>query len=175
MKDSHLKIVPYDDEYPRIFSEIKEFIHSIIPFEIRIEHIGSTAVPGLGGRRIIDILIITEREYMQKVVELLEARGFKYNPQASTLPEKLFVSGPYRYKGEKLHVHIHVTFQGSREHEEKLLFRDYLRRNPTEAKRYYEFKKLWMEKAGSNLSKYREYKAAYIKVILEKAKEEIPQ
>ncbi len=172
MKDPHLRIAPYNPEYPRIFNEIKEFIHGIIPYPVQIEHVGSTAVPGLGGREIIDVLVIAGQEHMRKIVELLETRGFRYNPQASISPKKFFVSGPYKYEGKEYHVHIHITFKGSREHVEKLLFRDYLRENPEEAKRYYELKKMWMEKAGSDLSRYRKYKATYIRAVLKKAEKE---
>lgn len=172
MKDPHLRIIPYNPEYPKIFNEIKEFICGVIPYPVQIEHVGSTAVPGLGGREIIDVLVIAEQEYMRRIAELLEARGFRCNPQASIPLEKLFVSGPYKYKGREYHVHIHITFKGSREHEEKLLFRDYLRENPEEAKRYYGLKKMWMEKAGSDPSRYRKCKAAYIRAVLKNAGKE---
>jgi GrpB-like predicted nucleotidyltransferase (UPF0157 family) len=171
-EDPHLRIVCYNVEYPKIFSEIKQFICNVIPYKVKVEHIGSTAVPRLGGRDIIDVLIVAKREHMEKIAELLESKGFKYNPQAGALREKLFVSGSYKYRNRELHIHIHVTFFGSKEHKDKLLFRDYLRRHADEAKKYYELKKRWMWEANLNRSKYGELKTAYINKILRKARKE---
>ena len=169
-KNIAVRILPYDSKAPEIYDEIKQFIYSVTPYQVEVEHIGSTAVVGLGGKGIIDILIITNREYMLKVVKLLESKGYKHNPQAGTIPERLFVSGPYRYKERELHIHIHITFSGSKENKDKLLFRDYLRRHPEETETYFELKKKWSMEAGSDGSKYTELKASYINDILEKAR-----
>lgn len=167
-----VKILPYDRKAPEIFDEIKQFICNIIPYPIEVEHIGSTAIPGLGGKGIIDTLIITKKQYMRKIVEILENKGYKYNSQAGTPPERLFISGLYKYKEKELHVHFHITFFGSSEHKDKLLFRNYLRQHPDEAKRYYENKKRWSIEAGSDRSKYTELKTSYINEVLENARKE---
>lgn len=145
-----VKILPYDKEAPKIFDDFKKFLKGIIPYEIEIEieHIGSTAVPGLGGKNVIDVMIITEKENH----------------------EKLFASGEYKYKGKERHMHIHITYQGSNEHVDKILFRDYLRNHPEEAKKYYELKKKWSIET-ENRQKYTELKIEYIRKILKKAKE----
>jgi GrpB-like predicted nucleotidyltransferase (UPF0157 family) len=163
-----VKIVPYDGEAPKIFQKIKNFIRDAIPYQIQIEHIGSTAVKGLGGREIIDVLIIAKREHMEEIAKLLESKGYS-NPRVAS-PERLFVSGPYKYKERELHIHIHITFFGSKEQKEKLLFRDYLRSHPEEAEVYYKLKKEWSKKAASDASKYSSFKTAYIKRVLAKAK-----
>jgi len=167
-----IRILPYDSKAHEIFKGIKQFICNVIPYQVEVEHIGSTAVVGLGGKGIIDILIITSREYTLKIVKLLESKGYKHNPQAGTIPERLFVSGPYRYKERELHIHIHITFSGSKEHKDKLLFRDYLRRHPEESETYFELKKQWSTEAGLDGSKYTEFKASYINKVLEKARRE---
>jgi len=110
---------------------------------------------------------------MEKVVDILVSKVFRFNPEGGTPPERLFVSGPFNFHGEELHIHIHVTFFGGREHRDKLLFRDYLRRHPEEAKRYFELKKRWSRMAGSDSSKYTELKTQYIKEVLEKARKEL--
>jgi len=164
MEDPHLKIVPYSSKYPQIFQAIKGHILDLIPYKIEVEHIGSTAVPGLGGRNIIDILILTKRGHLEKIVKLLEDEGFKRKPQSSS-EEKIFVSGPFKYNNERIHVHIHITFLGSEEHTEKILFRDYLIKHPNEAKKYYRLKKQWMRHA-KDIGEYRELKAPYINEVL---------
>ena len=167
-----VKILPYNNRAPKIFEDIRRFLCETIPYEINVEHIGSTAVPGLGGKGIIDILIITKRKYMWKIFELLKSKGYKSNPNTGNPPERLFVSGPYKYGSKELHIHIHITFYGSQEHKDKLLFRDYLRQHPEETKKYYELKKQWSLEAGSDASKYTKLKTSYITRILEKARRE---
>jgi len=166
------RLVPYDSEAPKIFEDIRCYLCNLVPREIEVEHVGSTAVVGLAGKGIIDVLIITRQELMWDTVRLLESKGFRFNPEGGTPPERLFVSGPYRYKGRELHIHLHITFHGSKEHEEKLLFRDYLRQHPEEARRYYELKERWDIEAGSDDSKYGELKTPYICEVLEKARKE---
>lgn len=75
--DPHLAIVPYNDENSKIFERLKQYLCEVIPYEIEVEHIGSTSVPGLGGRDIIDVLILIEKRLMSRVVSLLESKGFR--------------------------------------------------------------------------------------------------
>jgi len=171
IEDPHLRIKPYNPEYSKIFEEIKRFIRQIIPYKIEIEHVGSTAVPGLGGREIIDVLLVADKENLEGIAYLLKNEGFRLNPQ-NVSEERIFVSGPFNYKGKEMHVHFHITFSGSNEHKEILLFRDYLKKHPDEARKYYELKKKWMQKAKTNAKKYAEFKEPFIQKILEKAREE---
>jgi len=172
-QDLAVKILPYDSKVREIFEEIKRFLNDIIPYMIEVEHIGSTAVPGLGGKGIIDILIVTQHQHqLPEIAEILRNKGFSHNPEPKHAEDRFFVSGPYRYKGEELHIHIHITFSGSKEHKDKLLFRDYLRRHLEEARTYFELKKRWSMEAGSDPSKYTELKTLHINRILEKARRE---
>ena len=173
-RDLAVKIIPYDSKAPEIFEEIKRFIYNTIPYQIEIEHIGSTAVPGLGGKGIIDILIITPHQHqLPETAEILRNKGFSHNPEPKHAEDRFFVSGPYRYNEKELHIHIHITFSGSKEHKDKLLFRDYLRQHPEEAKTYFELKRRWSMEAGSDPSMYTELKTLYINRVLEKARREV--
>ena len=166
-----VKIVPYDSHAPEIFRSVKQFIISIIPYNVEVEHVGSTAVTGLGGKGIIDILIITERrEHLAEIAEILRDNGFSHNPEIRHAEDRFFVSGPYRYKGNDLHIHIHITFHKSVTHGDMLAFRDYLRIHPEEAENYYELKKEWSREAGSNASRYTELKTTYINKLLDRAR-----
>jgi len=172
-QDLAVKILPYESKAPEIFKGIRRFIYDVIPYKIEVEHIGSTAVPGLGGKGIIDILIVTQHQYqLPEIAEILRNKGFNHNPEPRHAEDRFFVSGPYRYKGEELHIHIHITFSGSKEYKDKLLFRDYLRQHIEEARTYFELKKRWSIEAGSDPSKYTELKTPYINRILKKARRE---
>jgi GrpB-like predicted nucleotidyltransferase (UPF0157 family) len=174
-RDLAVRVLPYDGKAPLIFEHIRQFIRNVVPYPLEVEHVGSTSVAGLGGKGIIDILIVTNRENITKIVEMLESKGYEHNAQADTIPEKLFVSGPYKYSERELHIHIHTTFFGSKEHREKLLFRDFLRRHPKEAETYFKLKKQASREAGSDGTKYTELKKSYINEVLEKARKKEEQ
>ncbi|MFB0522818.1 MAG: GrpB family protein [Candidatus Bathyarchaeia archaeon] len=171
---SAVEIVPYDSRAPEIFESVKKFIANIISYEVEIEHVGSTAVTGLGGKGIIDILIITKRrQQLVEIADILRNNGFSHNPESKHAEDRFFVSGSYRYEGTDLHIHIHITFQNSGAHKDMVAFRDYLRLHPEEAEAYYELKKEWGKEAGSDAGKYTELKTTYINKVHEKARKEI--
>jgi len=172
-KEKSVKISDYNSNVTLIFKRIKQYLENIIPYKIEVEHIGSTAVPGLGGKGIIDVLIITEKDCMKKTVESLVSEGYNFNPEVSTNPDKPFVSGSYKYSDKNLHIHIHITFKGSNENKDLISFRDYLRRHSEEAMSYYKLKKKWSIESGFDRPKYTKLKTSYIKDILEKAGKEL--
>lgn len=134
---------PYDKGAPRKFAAVTRFLRKLLPFPVETEHVGSSAVPGLGGKRVIDMLVVCPRRRMRAVVRHLESAGYRFNPAAGagTFADKFFVSGWFPYRGDAFHVHYHITFKGSGEHRDKLAFRDYLRRHPNVAREYYRLKK----------------------------------
>jgi GrpB-like predicted nucleotidyltransferase (UPF0157 family) len=174
-KELAIEIFPYDPKAPDKFEKVKEFLVDLIPFPFEAEHIGSSAVVGLGGKRVIDTLVIVEEDKMREIVKLLESKGYKFVPEEGfgIHPERFFISGPFTYEGEEIHVHYHITFPGSNEHRDKLLFRDYLRRHPIETKIYYNMKKDWSAKAGPDKMMFAELKTPYIAEVLERARKEL--
>jgi GrpB-like predicted nucleotidyltransferase (UPF0157 family) len=77
-----IAIEPYDPEWPRLFLEEKEHLRTCLPHELigRIEHFGSTAVPGLAAKPIIDMLVeVTSLEETRcRIVPILELQGYDY-------------------------------------------------------------------------------------------------
>src|SRR5712664_945230 len=75
-------IEPYDDRWPLSFEREKEHLRSCLPQELirRIEHFGSTAVPGLAAKPIIDMLVeVTDLDATRnRIAPLLEAQGYDY-------------------------------------------------------------------------------------------------
>ncbi|MFH0815317.1 MAG: GrpB family protein [Methanobacteriota archaeon] len=167
-----VKLLDYDPTAPGKFNDIKSFLCSIIPFPIEVEHIGSTSVVGLGGKGVIDLLIIAKKESMMSIVEALETNGYQFNPKPGfgVFPERYFISGPFQYKGESLHVHYHITFHGSGEHIDHVQFRDYLRKHQDEADRYFALKKKWAMEANLETGIYTELKTPYVAEVLKKAR-----
>ncbi len=169
-----VKLLDYDSTAPDKYMDIKNYLCRIIPFPVEVEHIGSTSVVGLGGKGIIDVLIVTTKETMMRVVETLQSNGYKFNPTPGfgVFPERYFISGPYLYRRENLHVHYHITFKGSNNHKDHVQFRDYLRKHPDEANRYFELKKKWALEANLDTGIYTELKTPYVAEVLKKARNE---
>ena len=132
-------IVPYDSEWPKLFLEEKEHLLTCLPRELigRIEHFGSTAVPGLAAKPIIDMLVEVKslEETRRRIVPILEPQGYDYFWRPTwgddTPPFCAWVI-KRNSSGERTH-HIHMV-ERHFEHWDRLLFRDYLIQHPDAAR-----------------------------------------
>jgi L-amino acid N-acyltransferase YncA/GrpB-like predicted nucleotidyltransferase (UPF0157 family) len=138
-------IVPYNIAWPRMFEEEKKHLFSCLPNEIikRIEHIGSTAIPNVSAKPIIDILVeVTSLEETKKViVPILTAQGYDYFWRPTHGDDGLpfyvwFIKRDTH--GNRTH-HIHMV-EREFEHWDRLFFRDYLIERPYLAKEYQRLK-----------------------------------
>ncbi len=171
-----ISIVPYEKVWPKMFEEEAAFLRRKLPPNLikRIEHFGSTAVPGLSAKPIIDILVeVTSLEETKKqIVPVLEAEGYQYFWRPAFGDD-----GPPYYawfikrnsEGRRTH-HIHMVEPDS-ELWDRLYFRDYLRQFPAEAKLYNQLKKKLSKKYPDDRVKYTEEKSSFILSVTKKAKE----
>ncbi len=166
---SPVVIVPYDPQWPGLFKDEKARIARLNGIrEVTIEHIGSTAVPGLGAKPILDIMIGVRTLFIaDECIKPLESIGYRYVPEfEASIPERRFL-----WKGtqaKRTH-HIHIVEKSSDFWERHLLFRDYLRTHPTEAENYYKLKTQMAETYGSDRDGYTDAKSLFIESIIEKA------
>ena len=164
-------IVDYDPEWTSRFDEeALRLLGAIGDKAVALEHIGSTAVPGLGAKPIIDIMFaVGEISDAHDCITPLNILGYEYIPFPD-FPERLFFrDGPM---GEGPH-HLHATKFLSDFWEEKLLFRDYLRTHPVVAQQYYVLKNQLAKKYGADRERYEPYteaKSSFIESVLAKAR-----
>jgi GrpB-like predicted nucleotidyltransferase (UPF0157 family) len=164
----------YDPEWPARYEAAREQIAEALagldpPFlgaGYRIEHVGSTSVPGLGARNGIDILIglgagLDETAGVEACVARLRALSFDHH---FSKPGWTHLSG----NGCKLH----LTPVGSALWSEQILFRDYLRRHPEAADAYERLKRDLTQEHGSHGTRYVDGKTAFVQSILEQARRE---
>ena len=169
--EAPVKVVDYDQNWPLLFEGEKARILSVIAKKVvAVEHIGSTAVPDLGAKPIIDIMVgICHLSDAQDCIEPLEAIGYEYAPEyENSIPERrYFRKGPSNVPNKHYHLHM-VEYSGDfwRRH---LLFRDYLRAHPHVAKEYYRLKKELAAKYRSDREAYTEAKTLFIESIVAKA------
>lgn len=158
-------VYPYSRKFAEIFEREKNKIFKQVK-GVEIHHIGSTSVPGLGGKGMIDIMIgIKNWKELGSIVEKLKKIGFKHiHPKEKG---RVFLSriGPTKL-GD---THIHVAVKNGRPYKELLTFRSYLRKNKREVKRFFKLKKEWAKEAKEDRVKYGELKGKYVKEILKRA------
>lgn len=156
---------PYSDEYSILFTQERLKIIEELDPQAHVEHVGSTAVPGLGGKGIIDIAISVSRQDILRTKTQLEMAGYEFREQASS-PTRFFFRIDYPYDNSVRRIHVHLTEVDSRDWKEMILFRDYLINNPEAMEQYAELKRRGVDKALGDGQKYREYKEEFIRDIL---------
>lgn len=149
---------PYSDSFPLLFSKEKERIAPHLPSSASIEHVGSTAVPGLGGKGIIDIAIAIDKAMMEEAKNRLQELEYEFRPSFST-PDRFYfiIYLPDPEEGSRRY-HVHLTYPQSKEWKELTGFRDFLLSNPDALQEYAELKKKAAIEAGQNGEKYRKAK-----------------
>lgn len=144
LKDK-VRLVPYNPIWPVLFEREKQHLLACLPGELinRIEHFGSTAVPGLAAKPIIDILVeVTSLEETKKrIAPILESQGYDYfwRPTWGDDTPPFYAWFIKRDPGGNRTHHIHMV-EHHFEHWERLLFRDYLIEHPDVAKEYQNLK-----------------------------------
>jgi|GEM_PF-159611 len=166
-------IKPYDFRLLGYFAKEKKFLNKRLSKNIRIYHIGSSAVPGLGGKNVVDIILLTsDKKRAKKLVKKLELLGYIFDPNAGDDHRIFFKRHYFQDKKIIYIVHLHLMWQTEGKYKDYLLFRDYLRVYSQEARRYYQLKKIWAKKAGLIRHKFPAMKTGYVAAILKKAQKE---
>ena len=130
-------IVPYDAEWPVLFDRLGADLRAALgDVALRIDHIGSTSVPGLAAKPIIDVQIsVASFEPLDAFRVPLEGLGFVFRADNPDLNKRYFREPPGTRR-----THIHVFRAGSWAEQCSLLFRDYMQAHDEDARRYAELK-----------------------------------
>ena len=162
MERQGIRIVDYDPTWPVKFETQRQIIaRALGDAALRIEHIGSTSVPGLAAKPIIDILIAVENSVDE----------FNYLPQLEAAGYVLRVREPDWHEHRMLRtsakdVHVHVYSAGCVEVERVLSFRDHLRTHAQDRRRYEETKRTLAQIDWPDMNAYADAKTEVIESIL---------
>jgi GrpB-like predicted nucleotidyltransferase (UPF0157 family) len=157
----------YDKNYPRMFYRERLKLKKILSKDIAIEHIGSTAVPYLKGKDIIDIVIMTKGS-LNKIKNDLVAHRYLFKSSGGDT-ERLFFKKPFRFNGRQYLAHIHVTPNRCKVFSNMVAVRDYLRCHPEECRNYEDIKREAINFANNDGMKYRQYKDTYLRSLITKS------
>ena len=170
-KDS-VVLTPYNPAWPeKAESEIltlKQMLPSALITDI--QHVGSTAIPGMLAKPIIDIQIAVNSldQAKEKFVPIIESLGYQYwdgNPN----PERMFFVKGMPPFGEGRTHHIHIFQKDSNLWRDKIIFRDYLKSHPEAAKEYTDLKSQLSEQHALDREEYTDAKKAFVDHIIAKA------
>jgi GrpB-like predicted nucleotidyltransferase (UPF0157 family) len=166
-----VEIVNYDPRWPALFDEeAKRLRATLDPSLIMgLEHFGSTAVPGLSAKPIIDILIAVRSlaDAQATFVEALRNLDYVYWAENPKKDRMFFVKGMPPFGSRRSH-HVHVT-EPHGEMWQRLAFRDYLRAHPEEAGIYEQLKRRLATEHQADREAYTDAKSAYIESVMRKA------
>jgi GrpB-like predicted nucleotidyltransferase (UPF0157 family) len=170
--DAPIVIENYNPRWPELYeAEKARLLDALGPAVAGIEHMGSTSVPGLGAKPIIDIMLgVRNLDDAQAFIEPLARLGYEYRPEFETsIPDRRFFR---RIETNVRTHHLHVVEMGGAFWERHLLFRDYLRTHPETAQAYEALKRDLAARYAHDRDAYTESKTAFIQQIEAQARAE---
>jgi len=168
-------VVPYDPDWPGMFEAERDHLFACLPSDLvrRIEHFGSTAVPGLAAKPIVDILVEVADldETRKRIAPVLEAQGYDYfwRPSSGDDTPPFYAWFIKRNESRQRTHHIHMV-EAHFEHWDRLLFRDYLIQHPEVAREYGELKTRLSERHERDRVAYTAAKSEFISAVTARAK-----
>jgi GrpB-like predicted nucleotidyltransferase (UPF0157 family) len=163
-----VNVVPYDPEWPRLFEEEKaRILQDIGNYVVSVEHMGSTAIPGLAAKPVIDILIgVRSLADAPLFIPPLTARGYEYVSRYEIeMPFRRYLHR--KINGEHTH-HLHMVKPDTDFYRAQLAFRDYLRNHPDACEEYAALKLRLAKNYRNDRIAYTDSKVEFIQGILAK-------
>jgi GrpB-like predicted nucleotidyltransferase (UPF0157 family) len=168
--DGTINLVDYDPAWPDLFTRESERIRSALGNVARaLEHVGSTSVPGLAAKPIIDIvLVVSDSANEPNYVPALEAIGYVLRIREPDWHEHRMLAR------NEPNVQIHVFSEGCPEIERMLLFRNRLRSNTADRDLYERTKRQLARRTWRYVQNYADAKTAVVNDIIARAREREP-
>jgi GrpB-like predicted nucleotidyltransferase (UPF0157 family) len=167
-------IADYDSDWEKFYLNEKHNILSAININDikRIEHIGSTAVPGLCAKPTIDILIeISDNTNCDLFINGLQKIQYHFIPRPDNPPPHIMLAKGYSKTGLIGQTfHIHIRYSGDWD---EIIFRDYLIRNPDIARQYGDLKRRLSIEFKNDRERYTDSKTVFIKQITQQARDNL--
>ncbi len=167
MTTKHIVVLPYDESWKEGFRKIEAELRAALgDLALCIEHVGSTSVPGLAAKPIIDIdVVIGDRAALGPVIDALQRIGYRHEGDLGIRDREAFAYDEERKAHLPKH-HLYVCPADSRELARHLRFRDRLRADPEAAREYGRIKQEGAALYPYDIEKYLAHKAEFIERIL---------
>jgi GrpB-like predicted nucleotidyltransferase (UPF0157 family) len=160
-------VVDYDKEWQVLFEEIASRVRSAVgDLGAIVEHVGSTSVPGLAAKPVIDIdVVLQSPPDLCEAIERLRTIGYVHEGDRGIAGREAFMWP----RGTKPH-HLYVVVAGSPPHADHIDFRDYLRKHPDVTEEYASLKKNLAQQHREDRSSYTNAKHDFISGVLTAAR-----
>lgn len=160
-----IDLSPYDPTWPDQYAEEAGFIRAALGERaLVLEHVGSTSIPGLSAKPIIDILLaVADSSDEDAYAPALSANGFRLHLREPDWEQHRVM------KGERRLVNLHVFTEGSREIARMVGFRDHLRAHPEELRLYQQTKQALAARTWRHVQHYANAKSEVVEAIIERA------
>jgi len=164
--NSTIYVAPYNPAWPSMFTRLAKHIHEVLGDRIRLlEHVGSTSVPGLSAKPIIDmVLAVKDSRDEASYAKPLEEKGYTLRIREPDWYEHRLLKPP------DVPGNLHVFSEGCEQIEQMLLFRDWLRNNVNDRLLYEDTKRKLAARIWKYTQNYADAKTEVIQAILVRAR-----
>ena len=164
-ESAQVSLSPYSPLWPAIFEVERASLEAIFEGSARIEHIGSTAVPGLGAKPVIDLLVgVPDLAVVEGRIPRLMQHGYRYVPEfEKAMPQRRYFT---RTDGQPGNFHMHAVVIDSPFWKTHLAFRDALRADPALAAEYWKLKQRLAARFPNDRAAYTDNKSDFIRDVL---------
>ena len=160
-------IKKYSPDLIKRFNQEEYRLSMLLPTNIKIEHVGSSAV-FIGGKNIVDILIgVPKHKNMISIKNILTKNG--YFEGSDSHADRIFLANTKEETGEG-DFHIHICPIKEESYENFIILRNFLKNNPEKAQEYLKKKYEFAKEANFDRKKYKALKSAYVSKLLTEAK-----
>jgi GrpB-like predicted nucleotidyltransferase (UPF0157 family) len=161
----------YDAAWPEWFARVCDTVWpAVSDIALRIDHVGSTSVPGLAAKPIIDMdIVVASDNDVQHVIERLASIGYRWRGDLGVEGRQSFK--PVEAEGLPRH-HLYLVVDGSKAHLDHVLLRDLLREDPDARNRYAVLKRANVTTAAGDIDVYVAAKASLVAELLTRARAE---
>lgn len=167
VKGAPIVVDAHDPAWREQFEQIKAYVSSAFDgMPVSIEHVGSTSVPGLAAKPIIDVdVVVPTVGRVRAAIDRLESLGYRHRGDLGVVGREAFLppSGVPRQ-------HLYVVVEGNQAHRDHIELRDHLRANPADAARYAELKLRLSTEVGDDMEAYVDGKHELIEELLTAAR-----
>ncbi len=160
-----VKLVPHDPNWSYEFEQEVTRLRAILPEDLGpFEHVGSTSIPGIPAKPIIDFMVgVADARRGLELESILNSAGYEHRSNGDNIDRVLFVLGPESCRTH----HFSFVTLGSPQWLNSLGFRDVLRNDPSLAARYAELKKKLAKKYSDNRNSYTREKEPFFEEVFE--------
>jgi len=164
--NSTIYLAPYDPAWPSLFTRLAKQIHEALGDSLLLlEHVGSTSIPGLSAKPIIDmVLAVADSSDELSYVKPLEEKGYTLRIREPDWYEHRLLKPP------DVQGNLHVFSDGCEEIEQMLLFRDWLRDHRDDRLLYEESKRKLAARTWKHTQNYADAKSEVVREILARAR-----